>query len=76
MPDLRRHNPAGAQRMSRPDRRHPTEQRHQYATAECFICGATTILSADNIARLCGECGNPIRNTHANNNTETQETAT
>ena len=33
----------------------------EYARAECFACGATTVLHPDNIARLCGECGLPIK---------------
>jgi hypothetical protein len=56
-------------------RRHPTGHQDQRTVAECF-CGATTILGPDNIARLCGQCGNPMRKPFADNNTEGQETAT
>jgi hypothetical protein len=62
--------------VSRRDRQHPTGQRNEYAAAECYFCGATTIFGPDNIARLCGECGNPIRKILTDNNTETQETTT
>jgi hypothetical protein len=49
--------------MSRPKRDRENAQRAS-TSVTCQICDATTILGPENTARLCGECGNPIRKDH------------
>jgi hypothetical protein len=41
--------------------------------ADCWFCGATTILTPHNVARLCESCGMALRDTPQTPHAQTQE---